>query len=476
MNTLWAVLFVEGYLVTLLLVPIVVLQKRRQSVATLAWIMAIIMLPYFGTILFLFFGINRVERRAALKQAARRRLDALLPPPAPHQLLPDEAATPLESHLMRLLTRVSQMHATYDNAVEILSDTNRTLGLIEQSIHNATKSIHLEYYIWRADRTGRRLRDLLIDKARQGVEVRFLFDGLGSIFLGRKFLKPMRAAGIQVACALPGPSLRERWSFNLRNHRKIVVVDGEIGFTGGMNIGDEYIGRDRRLGFWRDTHLRLRGPAVRNLQQIFAEDWFFATGEALTGAQWHPPAEAAGDVVSQVIAGGPDGPHDVFHSLFFAAINEAQERISLATSYFIPTPSLATALETAALRGVRVRLMVPGIADHQWMVVAGRAWYETLLRSGVEIYEFKKGPLHAKTLTVDGVWSLVGSPNFDSRSLLLNFEVAVALYGPRCARELEEQFSDDLAHAPRVDLEQFERRGIWYKLAEQSLKLFAPIL
>ncbi len=476
MSSLWITLIVEGYLLTLLLVPFVILQRRRQSVATVAWIMAIMVLPYLGSVLFLLFGINRVERRAAFKQLARRELDAQLLGRPRNQLLPAEAEHVNGRRLMQLIDRVSGFHATYGNAVEIVADTNRTLGLIEREIASARQSIHLEYYIWREDQTGQRLRDLLIEKARAGVCVRFLFDGIGSLFLGRRFLQPMRDAGIQVANALPGSSLRERWSINLRNHRKIVVVDGTVGFTGGMNIGDEYLGRNPQLGFWRDTHLRLHGPAAEQLQQVFAEDWYFATGEALTQPQLHPQVPQTGGDVAQVVSGGPDGDFDAFQTVFFAAINEAQQRITLATSYFIPTPALATALETAALRGVQVRLLVPGVADHQWMVTAGRAWYEQLLRAGVQIYEYQKGPLHSKTLTIDGNWSLVGSPNFDFRSLLLNFEVAVALYGPRPARELEEQFADDLREAVPIDLARFRTRGKWQVLCEQTLLLFAPVL
>jgi cardiolipin synthase len=469
-------LVVGGYLLTLLLVPYAFFQTRKQPVSTLAWITAIVTLPYAGGLLFLLFGINRVERRAALKLASRQQIGRVVPGLARFQLLPGEALEPQVQRLLRLADRVSTTRCCFGNAVEILADTNRTLGLIEQAIGSAKQSIHLEYYIFRPDKTGYRLRDLLIRKATEGVKVRFLFDGVGSMFLGRRFLRPMVDAGITVASALPGASFRERWSINLRNHRKIVITDGTVGFTGGMNIGDEYIGRNMQFGYWRDTHLRMQGPAVLQLQQIFAEDWFFATGEQPAGPDWYPPTDQAGDQIAQVVAGGPDGDVDVFHSLFFAAINEASDRITLATSYFIPTPALVTALETAAHRGVRVRLMVPKYGDHRWMVVAGRGYYESLLESGVEIYEYHRGPLHCKTLTIDGLWSLVGTPNFDSRSLLLNFEVGAVLYGPKAAGQLEEQFADDLRQAPRVELASFRRRSRFHKLSEQVLKLFSPVL
>lgn len=476
MQSIWFWLLIAGYLLTLCLIPFVLLQRRKPPVSMLAWIMAIIALPGAGGLLFLAFGINRVGRRTSLKQASKRTIDPLLPTLTQYRVLPGESPRQGMSQLDRLADRVSNTSSCMGNSIELLSDTNRTLGLIEQAILGARESIHLEYYIWQPDRTGRKLRDLLIRKAGEGVKIRFLFDGVGSLLLGRKFLRPMREAGIEIASALPGASLFERWSFNLRNHRKIVIVDGVVGFTGGMNIGDEYIGRNRSIGYWRDTHLRLVGPSVLQLQQVFAEDWFFATGQLLTEPQWFPEPKELGTQIAQVIGGGPDGDLEAFHSLFFASINEARERITIATSYFVPTPALVTALEAAAYRGVLVRIIVPFISDHQWMVTAGRGFYESLLESGVEIYEYRKGLLHSKTITVDGQWSLVGTPNFDARSLLLNFEVAVVLPGPQVALQLEEQFDDDLQHAVRVELNEFRRRPLRQRIVEQMLKLFSPIL
>jgi len=477
MDSLWIFLIVQGYLLlTIFLIPYVLLQTRKQPVSKLTWIMGIVALPYAGGLLFLLFGINRVERRAALRQAARRRIDQMLPALSQYEVLPGESFDRQTKGLVRLADRVASTRLCFGNAVEILSDTNRTLGLIEQAILSARETIHLEYYIWQPDRTGRRVRDLLIAKAKEGVQIRFLFDGIGSLFTGRKFLRPMIDAGIEVANALPGASFRERWSINLRNHRKIVIVDGQVGFTGGMNIGDEYIGRRKDLGFWRDTHLRIRGPAVLQLQQVFAEDWFFATGQALTGVELHPRPLETGDQVAQVVAGGPDGETDTFHALFFSAINEARARVTLATSYFIPTGAMLSALESAAYRGVNVRILVPQRGDHQWMVTAGRGYYEPLLEAGVEIHEYQRGLMHSKTLTIDGVWSLVGTPNFDTRSLLLNFEVALVLLGPQAASQLEEQFENDLRHSMRVDLADFRRRPLSSKIAEQVLNLFAPVL
>ncbi|MCH8830261.1 MAG: PLDc N-terminal domain-containing protein, partial [Planctomycetes bacterium] len=243
----YLVTLIAGYLVTLLLIRWVLLTKIRNPVSAVAWIMAIILLPYFGGLLFLVFGINRVERQAAGKIAARIAVGRFLPELSHYQIIPSEVRDAEQERFIRLTSAFARTVPTFGNKVELLPDTNRALGLITQAVQSARETLHLEYYIWRSDRTGTRLRDLLIEKAREGVEVRFLYDVIGSILLTRRFLQPMREAGIQVAAFLPGRSWRGRWSLNLRSHRKIVVVDGQIGFTGGMNIGDEYLGRNPQL-------------------------------------------------------------------------------------------------------------------------------------------------------------------------------------------------------------------------------------
>jgi cardiolipin synthase len=465
------------YLLTLLLlIPWVLLHKSRNPVSTAAWIVAIILLPIVGGLMFAVFGINRVERRRSEKLRASGRLGKHLPSLSQHQLIPGEEHGLQHSRLMHLACRVSETLATTGNNVEILPDTNQTLGLIEQAILAAEETVHLEYYIWRPDRTGKRLRDLLIRKAKEGVTIRFLYDGIGSMHLNNRFLRPMRDAGIQVASFLPGATFRERWSINLRNHRKIVIVDGRVGFTGGMNIGDEYLGRNPQLGYWRDTHLKLVGPTVLQLQQVFVEDWCFATGEELTQPRLFPAPDSFGRVCAQVVPGAPTGRVSALHSLMFAAINDARESVTLATSYFVPTTSLLAALETAALRGVRVRLLVAGRSAYFWTVLAGRSYYESLLRAGVEIHEYERGLMHAKTLTIDGDWSLVGTANFDARSLMLNFEVSVALYDAKVAKQLEAHFEEDIQHAERIDAEVWQLRSRWRVLGENVCRMFAPVL
>jgi cardiolipin synthase len=476
MTTFLSTVTVLGYLLTLLLIRRALATKKRHPASNIAWILTIVMLPFLGSLLFVLFGINRVQRRAVHKRRITEEIGSSLPELSQYHLVAGEGLNPQQDCLMRLSHRIAGTLPTLGNRIELLTDTNRTLGLIEQAILSAKESLHLEYYIWQPDRTGTRLRDMLIEKANDGVTIRFLYDTFGSMRLSNRFLKPMRDAGIEVASFLPGTTFRERWSINLRNHRKIVIVDGRTGFTGGMNIGNEYLGKDPHLGFWRDTHLKITGPCVLQLQQVFAEDWCYATGEELVHPDLFPHPDESGSILAQVLAGGPSGDVDVFFAILFATINEAREQILLSTSYFVPPSSLATALESAAYRGVKVRLMVAGKAEYQWTVLAGRSYYDSLLKAGVEIYEYERGLQHAKTLTIDGNWSFVGTPNFDARSLLLNFEVGVVMYDKNSAIQLESQFDDDVKHSRRIDPARWPSRSAWNVMGENVSRLFAPVM
>jgi len=468
---------VVGYLVTLVLVRWVVLNKKEHPVSTVAWILAIVLLPYFGGVLYLFFGINRVERRKRQRRkAVRERLAKDRPRIAKYEIpVPEEFSEP-ERQIVHLLKNCESPGLTRGNAIEILDDTNIITRRIEEAIMSAQKSIHIQFYIWQPDETGQRLRDRLIERAQAGVKIRFLYDQIGSMRLNRTYLQPMLDAGIQVASFLPGLKFFERWSFNLRNHRKLVVVDGRIGLTGGMNIGDEHLGRDKSFGRWRDTHLEVRGPAVLQMEQVFAEDWYYATQEDLTSMDYFPEPDASGDRIAQVVSGGPDSDDPTFHMLFFAAINLAQRRLRLMTSYFVPTPALVTALSAAALRGVDVQIICPGKSASLVTIYAGRSYYDTLLQAGCRIYEYRRGMMHAKTITVDDDWSFVGSPNFDARSLLLNFEMGVAMYGSEEVAELNRQFDRDVGHCHEITLPERLRHPKRRVFLENIARLFSPVL
>jgi cardiolipin synthase len=476
MQTALAMISIFGYVLTLTLLPVVLLTKKDQPVSTVAWVMAIVTMPYVGAFLFVIFGINRVEPRVRRKQAAKEKVSRTLPQLSEHHHLHHDQLNETQRELKRLAERVSTTRATVGNRVQLLIDASLTFEEIAAAIEDARSSIHLEYYIWQPDKLGTKLRDLLIKKAKQGVRVRFLYDGIGSGRLRHKFLQPMREANIQIATFVPGQSFRERWSINLRSHRKIVIVDGHVGFTGGMNVGDEYLGLDPFFGHWRDTHLRLHGPTVLQLQEVFAMDWKYATGEELTQDEFFPSPSHVGSVYAQVVADGPDNDESVFHTLMFAAINAARHRVTLATSYFVPTSSLVTSLRTAAQRGVKTRILISGPKTYWATLRAARSYYDSLIQAGVEIHEYQAGQLHSKTLTIDGCWSLVGTPNFDVRSLYLNFEVGAILYDGSLAEQLEHQFHEDLTRSRRIEAATWFQRPVWDRLQENFCRMFSPVL
>jgi cardiolipin synthase len=455
---------------------VLVLLRKKEPVSTVAWVLGVVFIPYVGGLAFLIFGNNRVERKVHRKRLSNAEISPLLPTLARYHGLSPDGDGAINQQLMGLANRIAGTRPTARNHVDVLLDTNRTYGLQEQAIREAKHHVHLEYYIFQPDETGRRFRDLLIDKAGEGVRVRLLYDAVGSSRLRKRFLAPLEEAGAEVACFLSVNPLRRRLIINLRNHRKILIVDGRTAFTGGVNIGNEYVGRSESLGYWRDTHLRLQGPSVLQLQQIFAEDWYFATDRELVATELYPPPEEPGRELVHVVAGGPDRGVEVFHELFFTAITTARQRIRLETSYFVPTSALQIALETAAHRGVDVGLLLPGRSAHRTVLLAAQSYYESLLSAGVKVYEYQRGLLHSKMLTVDGAWSFVGSANFDNRSLRLNFEAGALFYGHRIARQLEQVFDADVKDARELTLDEWHRRGLARQVAESTCRLLSPIL
>jgi cardiolipin synthase len=482
MDTKWLILIevVVGYLLAFTMILRIVLQ-RREPTATLAWVLLVILLPYLGVLLYLLVGRRRLRRQVRRRLARAKVLEPhlarlgtgladLSAPSAPTHL-----TKPQERELVLLANRIGQRLPTCGNEVRLLCDANETYAELEAAIRAARDHIHLLYYIYQQDETGTRFRDLLIEKVKEGVTVRVLVDGVGS-FGADELMIPFVQAGGQFAEFLPVGILSRRWHPNLRNHRKIVIVDGKVGFTGGVNIGDEYTGRKRRVGPWRDTHIRIQGPAVHMLQEVFAEDWCFATGENLIDARWYPEQQAVGDLMVQIIASGPDTETHPIHRVLFTAVTLAKERVFLTTPYFIPDQAMLVALETIALRGVDVRLLLPRRTDLRLVMHAGRSYFDELIRSGVKIYEYSSGILHAKSMIVDDAWATVGSANMDIRSFQLNFEVNAVVYGPAFATQLAQLFQRDLAHAHQVTLEELAHKTLRSRMAEGIARVMSPVL
>ncbi len=461
----------------LVVVPAVLLTKRDATVAV-AWCLLVIFLPLFGALFFWAFGYNYLHRRVGRKSAHRIAFRKSHPP-ALHEASrgePMPGGDPTYQHLGSLALAVRAFPVTPGNAVTLYHETERAFTDLLEAIRAAREHVHLEFFIVRSDETAERLLGLLAEKAKAGVQVRFLFDAMGSLGLKRRLVRPLLEAGGKACAFLPVNPFRSLIQVNLRNHRKIVVIDGRVGFTGGMNVGDEYLGKSARFGYWRDTFLRLEGPAVAGLQRVFSEDWNFAGGEALNGAAYFPAVPAAGDTTVQVAESGPDQDTNSIREIYFAAILAARERLWIASPYFVPDSGMLDALRLARYRGVDVRLLCIARPDHFLSFYASRYYWSDLLAAGAHVYQYTRGMMHSKIVMVDGKWAMVGSANMDNRSLRLNFEVGCALHSPEQVAELEARFQADLKDATELDAESFAKRPFVAQLTENACRLFSPVL
>ncbi len=469
---------IGGYLVALGFV-LRVLKHKREPVAALAWILAIIFLPYVGAVAFLLFGQDHIERPLAQKKRQRRTFRALRPFPtrktstAPLKELPTDWEA-----FRKLMKHLGGFPVTDGNSATFYYDGLSAYGAMHNAIESAQRQISLQTYILQPDRVGRNFIAHLSQKARGGVKVRLLYDAIGSRKLPARVLRPLVNAGGTAVPFMPVNILRRRIQINLRNHRKILVVDGRVGFVGGLNIGREYIGQDPRLGAWRDTHMRIVGPAVESLHHAFAEDWHFATGEHIEIEKLSPlPSDIDFNHHLQIIAAGPDQRLNAIRKCYYAATVRARRRLWMSTPYFIPDESLIDSLRTAALTGVDVRLLTQGAPPDKWLpFLASRYYWDDMLASGVRIWQYGRGMFHAKVLIIDGILASVGTANLDIRSLRLDFEVNCLIYSRPLVSGLEKQFLKDLSFSREVTRERLQKRSGWVQAAENACRLLSPLL
>jgi cardiolipin synthase len=364
---------------------------------------------------------------------------------------------------------------TRGNRLEHLRDAAAFYSRFQEDVAAARETVYAMFYIYRGDDAGARMRDLLAAQARRGVEVRLLVDGWGSFGLDPGFLEPLIDAGGRVAFYQP-PRFRP-WSshLNFRNHRKLCCLDGRVGFLGGINVGDEYFGRDPDLGLWRDTMLRVEGPAAAVLAQVFVEDWRTATGEELDPAVSVPSAAGGPGGLVQVLPSDPGDPWQPIRTALFQGIAGARRRAWLTSPYFVPDESMRTALLAAGLRGVDVRLLLPGRSDLRVVQAAGRSYYPEMLRAGVRIWEYQDGFIHAKTLVVDDAVASVGSANMDIRSFELNHEITMFAADPVLLETLATEFLEDQGRAREITLPGLEARPFRTHLWESTARLLSPL-
>ncbi|TAK38884.1 MAG: cardiolipin synthase [Lysobacteraceae bacterium] len=443
----------------------IVLQKR-PPVATLSWLFGLAAIPYAGFLVYLVLGPQRIKRHRLRRARSRVRLSD------------EDVAATGEAELATLAQATSGLPASTARDVRLLVDGAATYDALLEAVRGARHHVHLEYYIYAADRTGTALRDALAERARAGVAVRLLLDAVGSAGIPRDFFAPLQAAGGEVAWFHPmqfGRVWRRTW-INLRSHRKIVVVDGDVGFTGGINVTDEQNERVRADAY-RDLHLRIEGDVVRALQVLFVEDWAYATGQRdfIASVAKAMPERRPGQIAAQVLGSGPDSPWESIHRLHVGAIHEASRRVWLATPYFVPGEAALMALGSAALAGLDVRVLVPRRSDSMPVTWAARSYFDELMAAGVRIYEYGPRMLHTKAMLVDDEIAIFGSANFDSRSFRLNFEVSVMFRDAAIAGELAQLFERELASAPRVRADR--PTPLWsVRLPEALARLLSPLL
>jgi cardiolipin synthase len=449
-----------------------ILTLKREPTSAIAWCLIVIFLPIVGIVLFILFGyqsvhlpLKRKREHADLFRIMGHRSPAMSTVPVGYE------------GLANLACRLGASPQAGSNAVTVYHDGATAYDAMLEAIGQAKHHVHMQFFIARGDESGARFMTALGERAQAGAQVRFLYDAVGSWRLHTRVLRILQKQGgrSQPYLTLLNP-LRRRVQINLRNHRKLLVVDGRIGFTGGLNLGDEYLGRAPFFGPWRDTFVRVEGPAVADLQRVFAEDWDFAADEELIAPEYYPKLEPAGTAAVQVAWSGPDQDIKMIREVYFAAIMRAQKRVWLATPYFVPDAGLFDAICLAARLGRDVRVLCPFRPDKWLPHLAGRYLWGELLRAGVQVYQYTNGFMHAKVLMIDDVWSSIGSANFDNRSLFLNFEATCLIESREVQADLEQAFLRDLEHSIRLDANTFSGRPFVAKMAENACRLLSPVL
>lgn len=467
----WRVLTGLG-VVWVVVVGIIIVLQRRSAVATLAWLLVLAFLPVIGLIVYRLIGPLRLKRKRVRRRVGRAAVEV-----ATGAMKRIRAIASEDLQVALVPINMGEAPPLYADAVELHLDGATAYASLFAAIRAAERHVHLEYYIWEPDQIGTRLRDLLVEKARAGVKVRMLIDATGSADLGRRFCRPLLEAGVEVARFNP---ISLRWirsrRIDFRNHRKIVVCDGKVGFTGGMNITDFHTSELSPV-YWRDTHVRIEGAAVWPLQRIFIEDWHFATEEApLEGAELFPPGGKERKHIAQIVASGPDHDHLSIHRTFFTAITRATSRLWITTPYFVPDEATMAALCTAALRRLDVRVLIPKRGDSRLVDLAARSYVPELLASGVKVYEYLPRFIHSKTLVIDDDLAIVGTANLDNRSFQLNFEVVALLYDEDVTAQLAKAFEVDLTESRRITAEDLASKSLPRRLGEASARLLSPLL
>ncbi|WP_181872019.1 cardiolipin synthase [Marinilabilia salmonicolor] len=471
-----------GYAISILVVVIMIVLENRSPLKTISWVLVLLLLPGLGFIFYIFFGQNFRKEKIIARKGLRNhhRINYLA-----HSQITQLADGHLSKNdiarqptgIVRLLLNNSSSVVTTGNEVTFLQNGTRKFDALIRELKKAEHFIHLQYYIFAEDNIGNQVKEILKEKARRGIEVRLIVDDVGSWELKSPFYEEMRDAGIEVYSFLQVhfPLLTSK--VNYRNHRKIVVIDGHVGFIGGYNIADRYRDGDlNSYGIWRDTHIMIKGDAVNSLQSIFLIDWYFVSQTELSDPKYFPQSEAIGNKTMQIVPSGPDSDWPAIMMGIFQTIATARDYVYIATPYFMPSESVLLALKTAALSGVDVRIIIPEKSDAFITLLCSRSYIREILEAGVQVYFYQKGFLHSKTLVADDRISIVGSANMDFRSFEQNFEATAFIYDKETGIEMKETFLQDQADSEIVLLPEWMDRPFLEKVKESFARLFSPLL
>ena len=448
--------------------------NARTSQGAIAWAISLVTFPWLALVLYAIFGRNKFNGYVLLRSSKDLDIQHFI-----NKIQAEAAAKELIwkdlSESERALTRLADMPVTRYNKSRLLIDGQETFRSIFEGIESAEQYILVQFFIVKDSAVGRELQSKLIQKAGENIKVYFLYDEIGSHKLPENYLRDMQIAGIVTSAFHTTKGKTNRFQLNFRNHRKIVVVDGKIAYVGGHNVGDEYLGKHPKFGAWRDTHVKIEGPAVQFIQFCFVEDWYWAT-KGIPELNWEPCRAVDGRENALVIASGPADRLETCGLMFVQAINEARERVWIASPYFVPDLQILSALKLAALRGVDVRILLPEKADHRTVYLASFSYYQNTLPLGINIYRYTAGFMHQKVFLIDSRCAAVGTANLDNRSFRLNFEITLLNYDSFFIKEVETMLSHDFARSQPVTMDDYFRRSFLFKLAVRFARLLAPIL
>lgn len=467
------IILVVLYILSILGLTLVILLENRNPLKTIPWVLVLLFLPGIGIIFYVFFGQDNRRQRIISRRTYKR----IIKPLQSGHLMQDQCiVSEAYQPLAKLLNRNNQHPLLYGSNIVYYTNGEEKFQALLEEIEQATHHIHLQYYIFADDEIGCKIQKALIKKAKENVKVRILYDDVGSWNVKLRFFREMEAAGIEIYSFLQVvfPILTSK--VNYRNHRKIVIIDGKVGFMGGMNIADRYI-KGTTWGAWRDTHFKIMGKGVHGLQSAFLIDWYVVSKQLIKEKEYYPDEEIFSKNIMQIVTSGPTGQWRTLQQAFLYCIANAKKYLYIQTPYFLPTESLNQALQTAALGGVEVCLMLPERSDTRMVNMASHSFLDDMIKAGVKVYFYKTGFLHSKLLVIDDELSCIGSANFDFRSFEHNFEINAFIYEKSFALQMKNMFTDDMHNnCELVNPARWLSRPLVKRLSESIMRLFSPLL